>query len=116
MSISTVGPTWGSQVSHKAIVALFVFFVVLALYLAIRFEVKMSVAAIVAVIHDIIFTVAVYALAQFTVSPATVTAFLTILGFSLYDTVVVFDKIKENQATLLTDRSLRPIARWRTVR
>ncbi len=102
VSISTVGPTWGSQVSHKAVVALFVFFGVLALYLALRFEVKMSVAAIVAVIHDIIFTVAVYALTQFTVSPATVTAFLTILGFSLYDTVVVFDKIKENQATLLT--------------
>ncbi len=102
VSISTVGPTWGGQVSHKAIVALFVFFLVLALYLAIRFEVKMSVAAIVAVIHDIIFTVAVYALTQFTVSPATVTAFLTILGFSLYDTVVVFDKIKENQQTLLT--------------
>ncbi|HEY1739806.1 MAG TPA: hypothetical protein VGI86_13895, partial [Acidimicrobiia bacterium] len=102
VSISTVGPTWGGEVSHKAIVALFVFFLVLALYLAIRFEVKMSVAAIVAVIHDIIFTVAVYALTQFTVSPATVTAFLTILGFSLYDTVVVFDKISENQATLAT--------------
>ena len=102
VSISTVGPTWGGEVSHKAIVALFVFFLVLALYLAIRFEVKMSVAAIIAVIHDIIFTVAVYALTQFTVSPATVTAFLTILGFSLYDTVVVFDKIRENQATLAT--------------
>jgi preprotein translocase subunit SecF len=102
VSISTVGPTWGSQVSHKAILALFVFFGVLALYLAIRFEVKMSIAAIVAVLHDIIFTVAVYALTQFTVSPATVTAFLTILGFSLYDTVVVFDKIRENQASLLT--------------
>src|SRR3954447_24656043 len=102
VSISTVGPTWGSQVSHKALVALLVFFLVLALYLAIRFKVKMSAAAIIAVIHDIIFTVAVYALTQFDVSPATVTAFLTILGFSLYDTVVVFDKIKENQGPLLT--------------
>ncbi len=102
VSISTVGPTWGSQVSHKALVAMLVFFFVLAVYLAVRFEWKMSAAAIVAVIHDIIFTVAIYSLTQFTVSPATVTAFLTILGFSLYDTVVVFDKIRENQTTLLT--------------
>ncbi len=102
VSISSVGPTWGNQVSHKAIVALIVFFFVLAVYLSIRFEFKMALAAIVAVIHDIIFTVAVYSITQFTVSPATVTAFLTILGFSLYDTVVVFDKIRENQEPLLT--------------
>src|SRR5262249_55550432 len=72
--------------------------------LTIRFELKMAAAAILAVIHDIIFTVAVYALTQFSVSPATVTAFLTILGFSLYDTVVVFDKIKENQGTVSQGR------------
>jgi preprotein translocase subunit SecF len=72
----------------------------LAAYLAIRFEWKMSAAAIIAVIHDIIFTVGVYALFHFQVSPATVTAFLTILGFSLYDTVVVFDKVVEFQRTL----------------
>jgi preprotein translocase subunit SecF len=106
LSISTVGPTWGSQVSHKALQALIVFFLVLAAYLTFRFELKMAVAAIAAVIHDIIFTVAAYAVFHFTVSPSTVTAFLTILGFSLYDTVVVFDKIKENQSTLLSTRGM----------
>ncbi len=97
VSISTVGPTWGHEVSKKAIQALIYFFILLALYLSIRFEFKMAVAAIVAVIHDIIFTIGVYALFHFEVTPATVTAFLTILGFSLYDTVVVFDKVRENQ-------------------
>ncbi len=100
VSITTVGPTWGHEVSNKALKALIIFFFVLAAYLAIRFEWKMSAAAIVAVIHDIIFTIGVYALFQFQVSPATVTAFLTILGFSLYDTVVVFDKVGEFQKTL----------------
>jgi preprotein translocase subunit SecF len=119
VSVSTVGPTWGSEVSDKAIRALIIFFIILAVYLSIRFEWKMSASAIVAVIHDILFTVGVYALTQFEVTPATVTAFLTILGFSLYDTVVVFDKIKENEATLnsvgrstyseMTNRSLNQV-------
>jgi preprotein translocase subunit SecF len=100
VSITTVGPTWGHEVSQKALKALIIFFFVLAAYLAVRFEWKMSATAIVAVIHDIIFTIGVYALFHFQVSPATVTAFLTILGFSLYDTVVVFDKVKEFQRTL----------------
>ena len=100
VSTTAVGPTWGHEVSKKAIKALIIFFFVLAAYLAIRFEWKMSAAAIVAVIHDILFTVGVYALFHFQVSPATVTAFLTILGFSLYDTVVVFDKVVEFQRTL----------------
>jgi preprotein translocase subunit SecF len=100
VSTTAVGPTWGHEVSQKAIRALIIFFFVLAGYLAIRFEWKMSAAAIVAVIHDIIFTIGVYALFHFQVSPATVTAFLTILGFSLYDTVVVFDKVGEFQRTL----------------
>jgi preprotein translocase subunit SecF len=102
VTLNTVGPTWGSEVSHKALVALIVFFVVLALYLSIRFEPKMSAAAIIAVLHDIAFTVGVYAIVGFPVTPATVTAFLTILGFSLYDTVVVFDKIRENTSSLAT--------------
>ena len=100
VSITTVGPTWGHEVSQKALKALVIFFLVLAIYLAFRFEWKMSATAIVAVIHDIIFTVGVYALFQFQVSPATVTAFLTILGFSLYDTVVVFDKVAEFQRSM----------------
>jgi len=100
VSISSVGPTWGREVSHKAEQALVYFFLLLAVYLSIRFEFKMAAAAIIAVIHDIIFTVGVYALFHFEVTPATITAFLTILGFSLYDTVVVFDKVRENQRVL----------------
>ncbi|MDQ1522001.1 MAG: preprotein translocase subunit SecF, partial [Actinomycetota bacterium] len=119
VNVSTVGPTWGSDVSHKAEKALVVFFVLLALYLTVRFEWKMSASAIIAVVHDVIFTVGVYALFHFEVTPATVTAFLTILGFSLYDTVVVFDKVKENEASLhsvgrstyadMTNRSLNQV-------
>lgn len=102
VSVTDVGPTWGKQVSNKALKALVVFFILIALYLSFRFEFKMAVAAIIAVIHDIIVTVGVYALAGFEVTPATVIAFLTILGFSLYDTVVVFDKVKDNIPTLGT--------------
>jgi preprotein translocase subunit SecF len=104
VSVSTVGPTFGDQVRNNAVKALIVFFGLIALYLTIRFEWKMAVAAIVAVIHDIIVTVGVYAITGFEVTPATVVAFLTILGFSLYDTVVVFDKVKENVATIGTVR------------
>jgi preprotein translocase subunit SecF len=104
VSVSAVGPTWGSTVSEKALRALVIFFVVISLYLWFRFEWKMAVGAITAVVHDIIVTAGVYAITGFEVSPATVVAFLTILGFSLYDTVVVFDKIKENAATLGTVR------------
>jgi preprotein translocase subunit SecF len=100
VNISTVGPTWGHEVSQKALKALLIFFLLLAIYLSLRFEWKMAGSAIVAVIHDVIFTIGFYALFQFQVSPATVTAFLTILGFSLYDTVVVFDKVLEFQRTL----------------
>ena len=100
VSISSVGPTWGRDVSRKAEQALVYFFLLLAIYLSVRFEFKMAATAIIAVIHDILFTVGVYALFQFQVTPATITAFLTILGFSLYDTVVVFDKVRENQRVL----------------
>jgi preprotein translocase subunit SecF len=104
VSVDTVGPTFGDQVRNNAIKALIVFFIVVAAYLAFRFEWKMAIAAIVAVVHDIIITIGVYALTGFEVTPATVVAFLTILGFSMYDTVVVFDKVKENVATIGTVR------------
>jgi preprotein translocase subunit SecF len=104
VSVNTVGPTFGDQVRNNAVKALIVFFGLIAIYLSIRFEWKMAGAAIVAVIHDIIITVGVYAVTGFEVTPATVVAFLTILGFSLYDTVVVFDKVKENVATIGTVR------------
>jgi preprotein translocase subunit SecF len=104
VSITTVGPTWGDNVSRKALQALVVFIFVIALYLTFRFEWRMALAALIAVVHDIIVTVGVYAVTQFEVTPATVVAFLTILGYSLYDTVVVFDKIRDNQARLGTVR------------
>jgi len=104
VSVTSVGPTWGDKVSSKALTALIVFFFVIAAYLTFRFEWRMALAAIIAVVHDIIITVGVYAVTQFEVTPATVVAFLTILGFSLYDTVVVFDKVKDNQARLGTVR------------
>jgi preprotein translocase subunit SecF len=104
VSVNTVGPTFGDQVRNNAVKALIVFFGLIAVYLSIRFEWKMAGAAIVAVVHDIIITVGVYAVTGFEVTPATVVAFLTILGFSLYDTVVVFDKVKENVATIGTVR------------
>jgi preprotein translocase subunit SecF len=104
VSVTNVGPTWGNKVSSKALTALIVFFFVIAAYLSFRFEWRMAVAALIAVVHDIIITVGVYAVTGFEVTPATVVAFLTILGFSLYDTVVVFDKVKDNTARLGTVR------------
>ena len=100
ISTSDVGPTWGDRVSKKALIALAVMVALIALYLTLRFEAKMAGAALIAVVHDIVITAGVYALTQFEVTPATVIAFLTILGFSLYDTVVVFDKVQENEVTL----------------
>jgi preprotein translocase subunit SecF len=96
VSINDVGPSWGKAVTSKARTALIVFFILITVYISFRFEWKMAVAAIVAVIHDILITVGVYSITRFEVTPATVVAFLTILGYSLYDTIVVFDRIEEN--------------------
>lgn len=98
VSVSTVGPSWGANITEKAVRALLVFFVILGVYIAFTLEWRMAVGALVAVAHDIIISVGVYSIFQLEVTPATVVAFLTILGFSLYDTIVVFDKVKENQA------------------
>ncbi|HET6874351.1 MAG TPA: protein translocase subunit SecF, partial [Acidimicrobiales bacterium] len=96
VSVNDVGPSWGSEITGKAIRALIFFVLAIILYLSIRFEPKMALAAIIAVFHDILVTVGVYAIFNFSVTPDTVIAFLTILGYSLYDTVVVFDKVQEN--------------------
>ena len=101
MSTSFVGASWGGQITTKAIEALITFLIVIVLYLSIAFEWKMAVAAFVALIHDLVIATGVYALTGFQVSPATVIGLLTILGYSLYDTVVVFDKVRENTAGLL---------------
>ena len=91
-----VGPSWGKEITKKALYGLFAFLIVIMLFLAMAFEPKMAIAAIVAVVHDVFITVGIYALVGFDVTPATVIGFLTILGYSLYDTVVVFDKVREN--------------------
>ena len=91
-----VGPSWGEEISKKAFQGLIAFLICIMIYLALTFEPKMAVAAVVALIHDIFITVGLYAFIGFEVTPATVIGFLTILGYSLYDTVVVFDKIREN--------------------
>jgi preprotein translocase subunit SecF len=91
-----VGPSWGKEITKKALYGLFAFLLVIMIFLAMTFEPKMAIAAIVAVVHDVFITVGIYALVGFDVTPATVIGFLTILGYSLYDTVVVFDKVREN--------------------
>jgi preprotein translocase subunit SecF len=104
LTVSFVGATWGSQITSKAVEALIIFLIVIVIYLSIAFEWKMAVAAFVALLHDIVITTGVYALAGFQVAPATVIGLLTILGYSLYDTVVVFDKVRENTAGLITSQ------------
>lgn len=95
VSINEVGPTWGEQITEKAVRALVFFFVAVLLYLSVRLEWRMGVGAVVAVVHDLLLIAGLYAAFQFEVSPATVIALLTIMGYSLYDTVVVFDKVLE---------------------
>lgn len=96
VAVSTVGPTWGDEILEKAQRALVVFFVIIAAYIAVRLEWKMAVGALASVVHDILITIGFYALFQLEVTPATVIAVLTIMGYSLYDTIVVFDKAQAN--------------------
>ncbi|MDN5860876.1 MAG: protein translocase subunit SecF, partial [Pseudonocardia sp.] len=101
ISDSAVSGTWGREITTQALIALAVFLVLVTLFLAFYFEREMAAAALIALVHDVIVTAGIYSLIGFEVSPATVIGLLTILGFSLYDTVVVFDKIKENSRGLL---------------
>ena len=96
VKVQLVGPTCGGDVTSKALQGLIVFLLLVVIFLSMYFELKMAIAAIVALIHDLVITIGVYALVGFEVTPATVIGLLTILGYSLYDTVVVFDKVKEN--------------------
>lgn len=102
ISSSSIGPTWGAEVGKKAIQALIAFLVFVSLVMAIYFRNwRMAAAGLVALFHDLLFTVGIYALVGFEVTPAAVIGFLTILGYSLYDTVVVFDKVRENAEGVL---------------
>jgi preprotein translocase subunit SecF len=101
ISESAVSSSWGGEITSQALIALAVFLVLVTIFLAVYFERAMALAALAALIHDLVVTAGVYSLVGFEVSPSTVIGLLTILGFSLYDTVVVFDKVKENSRGLL---------------
>lgn len=96
VSTTSVSSSWGRSITEKAVRALVIFLVLVMLYISWRFQWRMALAAIVAMLHDVFISVGIYSLFGFEVTPATVVSFLTILGFSLYDTIVVFDKINEN--------------------
>lgn len=98
ISDSAVSSTWGGQITQKALIALVVFLVLVSIYITVRYERYMAMAALAAMFFDLIVTAGVYALVGFEVTPATVIGLLTILGFSIYDTVIVFDKVEENTA------------------
>jgi len=95
-NLESVGPTFGAEIARRAVLALTVFLVIIVIFISIRFEWKMALGAIAALGHDLLITFGAYSIVGFEVTPATVVAILTILGYSLYDTVVVFDKINEN--------------------
>jgi preprotein translocase subunit SecF len=101
ISDSAVSASWGGEISQQALIALAVFLVLVTLFLAFYFERWMAVAALAALVHDVLVTAGVYSIVGFEVTPATIIGLLTILGFSLYDTVVVFDKVRENTRGLL---------------
>jgi preprotein translocase subunit SecF len=105
VSPESVSADWGRDITDQALIALVVFLVAVVLFLALRFQPKMAIGAMAALVHDIIVTAGIYSLIGFEVTPSTVIGFLTILGFSLYDTVVVFDKVDENVKDL--ERSAR---------
>jgi preprotein translocase subunit SecF len=97
VSVASVSATWGAEITHKAIVALIVFLSLIAVYISLRFEWRMAVTAILAMVHDVVVSVGIYSVFGFEVTPATVVAFLTVLGYSLYDSIVVFDRIRDNE-------------------
>ncbi|MGH3983100.1 MAG: protein translocase subunit SecF [Pseudonocardiaceae bacterium] len=101
ISDSAVSATWGGEISQQALIALLVFLGLVTVFLAVYFEPRMALAALVALVHDVLVTAGIYSLIGFEVTPASVIGLLTILGFSLYDTVVVFDKVQENTRGLL---------------
>jgi preprotein translocase subunit SecF len=96
ITVQVVGPTWGAEISSKALQGLVIFLVLVTIFLTIYFEWRMAIGALVALVHDLVITVGIYALFGLEVTPATAIGVLTILAYSLYDTVVVYDKVKEN--------------------
>ncbi|HEU5150347.1 MAG TPA: protein translocase subunit SecF [Iamia sp.] len=119
VAVNEVGPSWGEEISRKAIQALVVFLIAIVIYITIRFEFRMAIATLGALLHDIFVVIGTYAILQLPVTPATVVAILTILGFSIYDGIVVFDRVDENTRLLtanakmtysgMVDRSLNEV-------
>jgi SecD/SecF fusion protein len=105
--VTTIGPDWGKSITSSALLALVASLFAILLYVSIRFEYKMSVTAIIALVHDIVITLGLYALVGWEVTPNVVAALLAILGYSLYDTIVVFHRIKENSAGLVKQSYMR---------
>ena len=101
MSVTTIGPGWGATVTNAAIMALIVSLLAILIYISIRFEFKMSVTAVIALFHDVIIVLGIYALTGRELTPNTIAALLSILGYSLYDTIVVFHRIRENEGHLV---------------
>lgn len=100
VTVDTVGPSWGKQITQKAETALIVFLIAITIFITIRFELKMAIATVLALFHDLLIVIGLYAVFGFPVTPATVVALLTMLGFSIYDGIVVFDRINENTKLL----------------
>ena len=100
ISVNSVGPSWGSEITAKARRALVIFLIFITVYIAFRFEWKMALTILIALLHDIAITVGVYSIFKLEVTPPTVIAVLTILGYSIYDGIVVFDKVEENTKAL----------------
>ena len=100
VDVQDVSPSWGDEITEKALRALIVFLVVVSIFITVRFEFKMALATLAALVHDLLVVVGVYSLFQFPVTPATVIAILTILGYSIYDGIVVFDRVDENAKQL----------------
>ena len=109
-------PSWGEEITDKALRALVIFLIAITLYVTFRFEFKMALATLVALVHDILVTVGVYSLTGFEVTPATVIAILTILGYSIYDGIVVFDKVDENTRLVSSTDAGDLLATWSTCR
>jgi len=120
LQVSTIGPEWGTDITNKALLALVVSLIAILVYISIRFEYKMAITGVVALVHDALITLGIYALLGRPVTPNTVAALLTILGYSLYDTIVVFHRIRENTQSLskttfmqMANDSLNQVlARW----
>lgn len=109
VSVNTVGPTWGDEITGRARTAVVLFFIAVAVYLTVSLEWVMAVGALAAVLHDLVLTAAIYSIFRFEVSPGTVVALLTIMGYSLYDTVVVYDKVREYRGEVPTEGYTRMV-------